>query len=74
MFKAVRATGYQLGIRVDDLDIIDISALKQHLTQRQEPFGMAWMSALEPALLKRPGVAHILGGLPGPLTSMHARY
>ena len=36
MFKAVRATGYELGIRIDDLDIIHISALKQHLTQRQD--------------------------------------
>ena len=38
------------------------------------PFEMAWMSALELALLKRPGVAHCLGGLPGLLTSMHAHY
>ena len=36
MFKAIRATGYKLGIRVNGLDIIDIAALKQHLTQQQD--------------------------------------
>ena len=36
MFKAIRATGYELSIRVDALDIIDLTALKQHLTQQQD--------------------------------------
>ena len=34
MFKAIRATGYELGIRIDDMDTIDIVAFKQHLAQQ----------------------------------------
>ena len=36
MFRAVRATGYELGIRADDMDIIDITAFKQHITQQRD--------------------------------------
>ena len=36
IFRAIRATGYELGIRVDDMDVIDISALKQHITQQRD--------------------------------------
>ena len=36
MFKAIRATGYELSIRVDDMDIIDIPALRQHMAQQQD--------------------------------------
>ena len=36
MFKAVRATGYELGIRADDMDVIDVPALQQHIIQQQE--------------------------------------
>ena len=32
-FRAIRATQYELGIRVDDMDTIDITALRQHITQ-----------------------------------------
>ena len=28
MFRAIRGTGYELGIRVDDMDVIDVTALK----------------------------------------------
>ena len=35
MCRAIRGTGYELGIRVDDMDVIDITALKQHITQQQ---------------------------------------
>ena len=36
MFTAILATGYELGIRADDMDIIDIAALKQHITQHRD--------------------------------------
>ena len=36
MFKAIRTTGYELNIRVDDMDTIDIVALRQHLTQQRD--------------------------------------
>jgi len=36
MFKSVRGTGYELSIRADDMDIIDVTALRQHLTQQQD--------------------------------------
>ena len=36
MFKAIRTTGYELSIRVDDMDTIDIVALRQHLTQQRD--------------------------------------
>ena len=36
MFKAIRATGYELSIRVDDMDITDIPALRQHMAQQQD--------------------------------------
>ena len=39
-----------------------------------DPVGMHWISALELALLRKPGVAHISDGLPGLLTGMHAPY
>ena len=31
MFESIRATGYELGSRVDEMDIIDTTALKQHI-------------------------------------------
>ena len=40
MFRAIRATGYELGIRVDDMDVIDTSALKQHITQQRNSPGV----------------------------------
>ena len=36
MFKSVRATGYALSIRADDMDIIDVTALRRHLTQQRD--------------------------------------
>jgi hypothetical protein len=36
MFKAIRATGYELSIRVDDMDVINVSALRQHIAQRRD--------------------------------------
>ena len=36
MFKAIRATGYELSIRVDDMDTIDITALRQHVAQQRD--------------------------------------
>ena len=36
MFKAIRGIGYQLNIRCDDLDHIDISALSLMLKQRRD--------------------------------------
>ena len=36
MFKAIRATGYELSIRVDDMDTIDITALRQHVSQQRD--------------------------------------
>ena len=36
MFKAIRGIGYQLNIRCDDLDHIDMSALSLMLTQRRD--------------------------------------
>ena len=36
MFKAIRATGYELSIRVDAMDIIDITALKQHIVRQRD--------------------------------------
>ena len=35
MFKAIRATGYELSIRVDDMDTIDITALRQQVAQQR---------------------------------------
>ena len=35
MFRAIRATGYELCIRADDMDMIDVGALKQHLARQQ---------------------------------------
>ena len=36
MFKAIRATGYELSIRADAMDIIDITALKQHIVKQRD--------------------------------------
>ena len=36
MFKAIRATEYELSIRVDDMDAIDVIALRQHLAQQRD--------------------------------------
>ena len=36
MFKAIRATGYELSIRVDAMDAIDITALRQHVAQQRD--------------------------------------
>ena len=36
MFRAIRATEYELGIRVDDMDIVDITTSRQHITQQQD--------------------------------------
>ncbi len=36
MFKAVHATGYELSIRCDDMDVIDIPALRQHIMQQRD--------------------------------------
>ena len=36
MFKAVHATGYELSIRCDDMDAIDIPALQQHIMQQRD--------------------------------------
>ena len=36
MFKAIRATGYELSIRVDAMDVIDITALRQHILQQRD--------------------------------------
>ena len=36
MFKAIRATGYELSIRADAMDIIDITALKQHIVRQRD--------------------------------------
>ena len=33
MIKAICAMGYELTIQVNDMDVIDITALKQHITQ-----------------------------------------
>ena len=74
IFRAIRATRYELGIRVDDMDNIDVIALSSTSPNSGIPFGMAWMSALGLALLKKPGVAHNLDGLSGLLTSMHVPY
>ena len=35
MFKAICAIGYDLSIRVDDMDVIDITAFRQHITQQR---------------------------------------
>ena len=36
MFKSIRATWYELSIRADDMGIIDVTALRQHLTQQRD--------------------------------------
>ena len=36
MFKAIRATGYELSIRVDAMDMIDITALRHHIVQQRD--------------------------------------
>ena len=36
MFKANRATKYDLSVGVDDMEVIDIPALRQHIIQQRE--------------------------------------
>ena len=42
IFRAIRGTGYELGIRVDDMDVIDITALTQHIAQLVEQRDSIW--------------------------------
>ena len=36
MFTAIRPTGYELSIRLDNMDVIDIPALRQHIIQQRD--------------------------------------
>ena len=78
MFKAVHATGYELGICCDDVDIIDIPALRavkygSTLYKSVIPSGKTSTFAQGLAPVIGLDAAHRLDGLPGLHISTHAR-
>ena len=70
MFTAICPTGYELSIRLDDMDVIDIPAL-QHVIQQRDSVWEALIFVQGLALVKALGVAHMPDGLQGLHTNMH---